>query len=572
MHEIRRLGALAQPPLGSMAVSILMASLAVGFGVALMTSAGYLISRAAEQPPILSLTVVIVAVRFFGLARPLARYCERLVSHDAALRALATIRSRFYERIEPLAPAQLREYRSGELLARMVGDVDALQSLYVRGLGPPIVALLVGAASVAVAAVVLPAAGAILAVGLLLAGLVVPLAGSALSRAASRRQAGVRGQLTAELVEVLRGAPELVAYGREEETLRRVRAADRELARLARRDALAAGLADALSILVVGATVAGVLAVAVAAHETAALDRVLVATLALLALASFDAVAPLPVAARELFGSLAAGRRVLDLTDRQAAIRDPAVPAPAPSRSDVVSLEGVTARYEAGEEPALSGFDLRLDPGRRIALVGPSGAGKTTVVNLLLRFLDPEEGRVTIAGRDAREYRQEDIRALFALAGQDAHVFNSTIRANLAVAAPDANDDELWAALRRAQLAEWARSLALGLDTLVGEEGTQLSGGQRQRLTLARALLSEAPVLILDEPTAHLDPETAQALMDDVFEAAGERTVLLITHRPEGLEQVDEVVTLPSHPGGPGSCASCTTEKTSSTAPTATNP
>ena len=547
MHEIRRLGALAQPPRWPMAVSILTASLAVGFGVALMTSAGYLISRAAEQPPILSLTVVIVAVRFFGLARPLARYCERLVSHDAALRTLATIRSRFYERIEPLAPAQLREYRSGELLARMVGDIDALQSLYVRGLGPPIVALLVGAASVAVAAAVLPAAGAILALGLLLAGLVVPLAGSALSRAASRRQAGVRGQLTAELVEVLRGAPELVAYGREEETLRRVQAADRELARLARRDALAAGLADALSILVVGATVAGVLAVAVAAHETAGLDRVLVATLALLALASFDAVAPLPVAARELFGSLAAGRRVLDLTDRQAEILDPAVPAPAPSRSDVVSLEGVTARYEAAQEPALSGFDLRLEPGRRIALVGPSGAGKTTVVNLLLRFLDPEEGRFMIAGRDAREYRQEDIRALFALAGQDAHVFNSTIRANLAVGAPDANDDELWAALQRAQLAGWAHSLALGLDTVVGEEGTQLSGGQRQRLTLARALLSEAPVLILDEPTAHLDPETAQALMDDVFEAAGERTVLLITHRPEGLEQVNEVVTLPSH-------------------------
>ena len=161
MHEIRRLGALAQPPLGSMALSILMASLAVAFGVALMTSAGYLISRAAEQPPILSLTVVIVAVRFFGLARPLARYCERLVSHYAALRVLATIRSRFYERIEPLAPAQLREYRSGELLARMVGDVDALQSLYVRGLGPPIVALLVGAASVGVAAAILPAAAAV---------------------------------------------------------------------------------------------------------------------------------------------------------------------------------------------------------------------------------------------------------------------------------------------------------------------------------------------------------------------------------------------------------------------------
>jgi ATP-binding cassette, subfamily C, bacterial CydC len=572
MHEIRRLGALAQPPAGPMAVSILAAFLAVAFGVALMTSAGYLISRAAEQPPILSLTVVIVAVRFFGLARPLARYCERLVSHDAALRALATIRSRFYERIEPLAPAQLREYRSGELLARVVGDVDALQSLYVRGLGPPIVALLVGAASVAVAAAVLPAAGVILAVGLLLAGLVVPLAGSALSRAASRRQAGVRGQLTAELVEALRGATELVAYGREEETLQRVREADRELARLSRRDALAAGLADALSILVVGATVAGVLAVAVAAHETAALDRVLVATLALLALASFDAVAPLPVAARELFGSLAAGRRVLDLTDRAAEIRDPAVPAPAPSRADVVTLEAVTARYAGAEEPALSGFDLRLEPGRRIALVGPSGAGKTTVVNLLLRFLDPAEGRVMIAGRDAREYRQEDIRALFALAGQDAHLFNSTIRANLSIGRPDAGDEELWNALRRARLADWVVSLPDGLDTLVGEEGAQLSGGQRQRLTIARALLSKTQVLILDEPTAHLDPETAQALMDDVFREAGERTILLITHRPEGLEQVDEVVALTSHPGGPGSWASCTTEKTSSTAPTATSP
>ena len=232
----------------------------------------------------------------------------------------------------------------------------------------------------------------------------------------------------------------------------------------------------------------------------------------------------------------------------------------------------MTARYASGEEPALSGFDLRLEPGRRIALVGPSGAGKTTVVNLLLRFLDPEDGRVTIAGRDAREYRQEDIRALFALAGQDAHLFNSTIRANLAIGRPGADDEELWDALRRARLADWAVSLPDGLDTLVGEEGTQLSGGQRQRLTLARALLSEAPVLILDEPTAHLDPETAQALMDDVFEAAGERTVLLITHRPEGLEQVDEVVALTSHPGGPGSCASCTTEKTSSTAPTATSP
>ena len=536
-----RLGALTRPPAGPMALTVVLGGLAVGFGVALMTTAGYLISRAAEQPPILALTVTIVAVRFFGLARPLARYLERLVAHDAGLRALAGIRSRFYERIEPLAPAQLYEYRSGELLGRMVGDVDALQGLYVRGIAPPLVALIVGGAAVGVTAAVLPAAALILAAGLLLAGVLVPVVAAALSRAAGRRQAAARGELTADLVELLRGAPELVAYGREADALERVRASDRELARLARRDALAGGLADALSILVMGLTVAGVLAVAVAADG---LDRVLVATLALLALASFDAVSPLAAAARELSETLAAGRRVLELTDRRPTILDQAAPLPAPGSPPVVALEGVTARYPLADEPALSGLELRLDPGARVALIGPSGAGKTTVTNLLLRFLDPEEGRVTLAGHDLRDYRQDDVRATFALAGQDAHLFNSTIRANLLIGRPEATDEELWHALGRAQLRGWVSSLPGGLETLVGEEGAQLSGGQRQRLTLARALLSDAPVLLLDEPTAHLDAETARALVRDVLAAADGRSVLLITHRAEGLDLVDEVVEL----------------------------
>jgi ATP-binding cassette subfamily C protein CydC len=544
MAPLGRLEAVARPPSAPMALSILLGSLAVGFGVALMTTAGYLISRAAEQPPILSLTVTIVAVRFFGLARPLARYLERLVSHDAALRALGRIRSSFYERIEPLAPGQLREYRSGELLGRMVADVDALQNLYVRGLGPPVVALIVGGVSVGVTTAVLPLAGAILALGLVAGGVVVPVVAGTVNRAAGRRQAAARSELTADLVELLQGAPELVAYGREEEALARVRAADRELAGLARRDALAGGLADAMSILITGLTVAGVLAAAVAAHEADALDRVLVATLALLTLASFDAVSPLAAAARELSGSLAAGRRVRELADREPTVRDPEPPAPAPILPAVVAVQGVTARYDSGEEPALRDLDLRLEPGKRIALVGPSGAGKTTVTNLLLRFLDPEEGRVTVAGRDLRDYRQRDVRATFALAGQNAHLFNSTIRANLALGRPDAHDEELWDALRRAQLADWVSSLPARLETLVGEEGMQLSGGQRQRVTLARALLSEAPVLILDEPTAHLDPETAEALVHDVLAAADGRCVLLITHRPEGLELVDEIVRL----------------------------
>jgi thiol reductant ABC exporter CydC subunit len=543
MNTVGRLITLAGFPGRRVALAVLLGALAVAFGIGLMTTAGYLISRAAEQPPILSLTVTIVAVRFFGLARPLARYLERIVSHDVALRSLAGIRSRFYRRIEPLAPAQLEGYRRGELLNRMVGDVDGLQGLYPRALGPPVVALLVAGGAVAGVATVLPAAAAVLAAGLLVGGVGVPLLAWAAGRSAGRRQAVVRGELTAELVELLRGAPELVVYGRDQEAVSRVRAADGELVRLSRRDALAAGVADGLLVLVAGATVAAVLALAVDAHAAGALDRVLIAALALLALASFDAVVPLPGAAREASGLLAAGGRVLETMEREPLVRDPEEPHPGPPRRAPVELVDVTASYD-GRETVLRDFQLRLDAGRRVALVGPSGVGKTTVTNLLLRFLDPVEGRVTVAGHDVREYRQEDVRAMFALAGQDAHVFDSTIRENLRLARPEASDADLWTALQRARLAAWVGSLPGGLDTPVGEEGRMLSGGQRQRLVLARALLADAPVLVLDEPTAHLDPPTAQTLIDDVLDSAGDKAVLLITHRPEGLDRMDEIVSL----------------------------
>jgi ATP-binding cassette, subfamily C, bacterial CydC len=537
---LARLVAFAGVPARHVALSAGLGVLAVAFGVGLMTAAGYLISRAAEQPPILSLTVTIVAVRFFGLARPIARYLDRVASHDVALSALGRIRARFYERIEPLAPGQLEGYRRGELLGRMVGDVDSLQGLYVRGLTPLLVALVVGASCVALTAVFLPAAAAILALGLVLVGGAVPALTAALNRAAGRRQGAVRSDLTAELVELLRGAPELVVYGREAETLARIRERSDELARLGRRDGLAAGVAEGLSILIAGLTVAGVLAAA----AQASIDRVLVATAALLALASFECVTPLRSSAAELWATIAAGRRVFELVDREPSVRDPAEPRPAPLLPGVVALEGVTARYAPGLPSALTRFDLRLEPGRRIALVGPSGAGKTTVTNLLLRLLDPEEGRVTLGGRDLREYRQEDVRRAIAVAGQDAHLFSTSIRENVRLARPSASDHEVEAALRRAGIWYWVRSLPKGLDTPVGEEGRELSGGERQRLVVARALLTEASILVLDEPTAHLDSLTAERLIEDVFSAAGESSVLLITHRPEGLELVDEVVAL----------------------------
>jgi thiol reductant ABC exporter CydC subunit len=541
---LRRLLAFAGAPKARVALSVGLGAATVLCGVGLMATAGYLISRAAEQPPILSLTVAIVLVRFFGLGRPLARYAERLASHDLALRVLGRVRVRAYERIEPLAPGELSGERRGDLLSRLVADVDELQNLHLRVVGPPLVALTAAAVAVAVTAAFLPAAALVLAAGLLAGGVGVPAVAGATAKRAGRRQAELRGELSAELVELFAAAPELAVYGREADRLARIRAADAQLVRGSRRDAIAGGLGDGLGLLVAGATVVGVLAVSAAAHADGRLDGVLIAMLALLALASFEAVQPLAEGTRALSTTLAAGRRVLALTDREPAIRDPDRPAPAPAWPFTIELEDVAVRYPRAAHRALEGVNLRLDPGRRVALLGPSGAGKTTIVNALLRFVEPERGRVALAGGDVREYRQHDVRAAIAVAGQDSHLFSASIRANLCVARPGASDEELERALDLARLLDWVHELPAGLDTLVGEEGRELSGGQRQRLTVARALLRDAPVLVLDEPTSHLDAETAEELIRDVLAAAGDRTVLLVTHRPEGLDLVDEIVEL----------------------------
>lgn len=548
---LRRLLRLARAPRARVTGSVALGALTILLGVGLMATAGYLISRAAERPAIFSLSIAIVGVRFFGIARPVSRYLDRLASHDLALRVLGGVRARVYERIEPLAPTQLEGYRKGDLLSRSVADVDALQNLQLRAIGPPVVALLAGAVSVGVAAAFLPAAGLILGAGLIVGGVAVPALSGLLARAAAAREAPARGLLSAELIEVLGAAPELVALGAEPAALARVRGADSSLVAIARRSATAAGLGDGLRLAVTGLTVAGVLAAAASASLAGHLDRVEIALLALLALASFEAVAPLSAAARELSAVTAAGRRVLELIDRDPLIHDPPVPAPAPEWPFAIALERVRARYPLGSRTVVDGASLRLEPGERVALVGPSGAGKTTIVNLVLRFLDPEQGRVTLAGRDLRDYRQDDARSVISVAGQESHLFSATIRENVALARPGAGAEAVERALRNARIWDWVERLPRGVDTPVGECGRELSGGQRQRILIARALLADRPVLILDEPTAHLDPETARELVRDVFAATAGRTVLLITHRTEGLDLVDRVVRLEA-PRAPG--------------------
>ena len=543
MRVLVRVVRSAAPLRARLGLGVVVGALGVGAGVALMATSGWLISRAALRPPILSLAVAIVGVRFFGISRGVLRYVERLATHDAALRLLGRLRVTFFRRLEPLVPDGVGAgSRAGDLLGRFVADVDDLQHLFVRALGPPLVALLVGGGAAVAALLVSPAAALVLAVGLGVGAFLVPLAGAWIVRRSGRREAPVRSLLLAETLETLERSPELAVLGGTGEALRRVGAADGELRRARGRSALAESFGDALVTLLAGLTLAGVVSAAAPSVHSGAIDGALLGMLALLALSSFEAVRPLPIAARHLASSSAAAGRIFEVVDRAPPVREPADPAAAPAGLEL-RAEGVRVRY--GEGPwVLDGVDLTLRRGGRVALVGPSGAGKTTLAHCLVRFRDVDEGRISIDGVDLRAYAPDDVRSAVLLVGQDAHLFATTIRENLRLARRDASDEDLHDALGRARLREWVASLPHGLETHVGEQGEQVSGGQRQRLALARAFLSRAPFVVFDEPTAHLDEENAAAIVADILIGAGDRGVLLITHRAHGLDLVDEVVSL----------------------------
>jgi thiol reductant ABC exporter CydC subunit len=524
-------------------LSVFLGWATVMAGIGLLATSGFLISRAAQRPEILELTAAITAVRGFGVARAVFRYAERLVSHDLALRVLARLRTGFYSALAPLGVAALGERRRGDLLARFVADVDSLQDFYLRALAPPLVALMVILAAGITAAIMLPLAGAVLIVCLLSTALVVPLLAAGLAASSGRRQAGARARLTEELLEALEGSVELAVAGRAQERVTRIDGASRKLTRLGVRDAVAGAGATTLQTLCVGATVMAVLLVAVPAAHGGRLSVVLIAALVMLALGAFEGLQPLPLAARRLRGCAEAASRLQDLTSLTAPVTDPASPRALSDEPSTLSVEHVSFAF-AGGENVLDDVSLTLAPGCRVALTGPSGTGKSTLSELLVRFADPSSGMIKLGGTDIRRLTLDDVRRSVVLVAQDAHVFTTSVRENLLLARRCATEPELWAALRAVRLEEFVRALPLGIDTLVGEDGGQLSGGQRQRLTVARALVADARFIVLDEPTAQLDDETAAALIDSVAQAAGERGLLVITHRHAEVAGFDELYEL----------------------------
>ncbi|WP_371588097.1 thiol reductant ABC exporter subunit CydD [Streptomyces virginiae] len=541
---LRRVRAVARAWQGRFRLGLLLGALAVGCSVGLMAVSGWLISRASEQPPVLYLMVAVTATRAFGMGRAVFRYAERLVSHDAVLRMLADLRVSVYRRLERIAPAGLREHRRGDLLARLVADADALQDYWLRWLLPVGTAVLVGTGSVAFTAWLLPEAGVVLAVGLLAAGIAVPLVSGACARRAERRLAPARGELATRVADLLTGTAELTVAGALEDRKGRTRESDGLLTRIAARGSAAAGLGGGLSALVCGLTVVAAAAVAANAVHDGRLTGVAMAVAVLTPLAAFEAVNGLPLAVQYRQRVRRSAERVYEVIDAPVPVVEPEQPAAAPASPFPLRLTGLTARHPGQERAALRDLDLTLEAGRRIAVVGPSGSGKTTLAQVLLRFLDPAEGAYSLGGSDARTLDGDDVRALVGLCAQDAHIFDSSVRENLRLARTGASEEQLRRALAGARLLEWADALPDGLDTLVGEHGERISGGQRQRLALARALLADFPVLVLDEPAEHLDLVTADALTADLLAATEGRTTVLITHRLAGLEAVDEVLVL----------------------------
>ncbi|MFI7076066.1 thiol reductant ABC exporter subunit CydC [Micromonospora sp. NPDC049903] len=555
---------LARPYLRRLVGAGLLAASTEFAALALMATATWLLMTAAGQPELDRLTVAIVAVRALAVSRGVLRYTERLAGHDAVLRLVTDVRARVFA---TLAARRGAPPRTGDALSRLVSDVEAVQDLLLRVLVPAAAAATVSLVAVGLTALVSPPAALALAVGLLVAGVGLPLLATALTRRAAAEMAPLRGALAADAVDLTHGAADLAAFGATAGALDAAGGRARRLARLERRLAALGFAVDGLGVLVAGLTTGAVVVVALRADVSGALIGVLaVGTLAAveIALALVGAarqwtglrsglarVAPLLTSADDRSDAPIASHPGTDGADASATPRPDTTGEATGRRStsdgDVprVRFDEVTVRYRTGAPAALDRFDLDLPPGRRIAVVGPSGAGKSTLAAVLTGAVRPDTGRVRLDGRDVSAYPPQDLpRAVGGLLAE-AYVFHATVRDNLLLGRPDADEAALAAATEAAGLADWVRAQPEGWDTVVGEEGGQLSGGQRQRLALARALLAAPGVLVLDEPTEGLDPVAADEVLASTLAAtpAG-HSVLLITHRLTGLDGLDEVLVL----------------------------
>ena len=515
----------------------LWGGLALTSGVALTATSGWLIVRASERPVILTLLTAIVGVRAFGMARPFFRHLERLRSHDSALGDLASARTSVYAALVPLTPARLGRRSRSAVLTGVVDDLTDVVEAHVR-VRVPVLSAVVAAAFTTLLTGALVPAGAVVVLGWLLLVVAVGGLGLRLERAAQPVLGAARAEVGRAAELVARHTSELRAIGAEGDVLTRLDRAHDDLGRALRRQSRGRALVTGGVLVLTGLATLVMARVAVDADVSPGVMALLVVVPAALA----DALLPLADAVRARARAEQSGSRVTALLDQEPAVAATGTGQPDP-RTPHLRLTGVGAGWVDGRTD-VSGVDLDLPPGRRVGITGANGAGKSTTLAVLARALDPQSGRYLVDGRDVRELSLDGVRDLVAVVDDEPHVFAADLRANLLLAQPEATADDLVDALRVAGLGGWFDALPDGLSTVLGDRGRGVSGGERARLALARAVLSRRPVVLLDEPVAHLDHPTATGVMRDVSRALAGRTVVVVSHRHEGLESLDEILDL----------------------------
>jgi ATP-binding cassette subfamily C protein CydCD len=526
------------------ALSVLLSALTIGSSVALIGTSAWLISTAALHPSVAELGVSVVGVRFFGIARGVFRYLERLVSHNVTFRLLARVRVWFYENLEPLAPARLMEHKSGDLLARVIGDVETLENFYVRVIAPSLTAVLVGVFVAIFFASFYPLIALVL-IGLFLTlGLLLPLLTQLVSRAPGRRLIAQRADIQSQLVDGIQGIADLLAFGRGADRMQKISTAGRTYGSTQKQMARISGAHSGLATFFTNFGLWLVLVLVIPQVTAGNIEGVMLGTFALMTLTAFEAVTPLPLAAQMWNATREAAKRLFEVVDTEPAVKEDTRYPNIDIRSSTIAVSNISFSYPASSVPALQNVSFSVPAGKSLAIVGPSGAGKSTITNLLLRFWEYQEGDLALGGTSLKALSQDDVRTQFALISQTSYFFNTTIRENLRLARRGISQEEIETAARAAQIHGFITSLPRGYDTLIGEQGMRLSGGERQRLAIARALLKDAPILICDEPTANLDPQTEKQVLSTLFQSLHGRTLLLITHRLVELEHVANILVM----------------------------
>jgi len=543
MRNIKGLLVLLAPYRALIIMATLLGALTVGSNIGLLAISAVLISRAALHPPILDLMTLIVGVRFFGISRAIFRYFERYLTHDITLRILAQVRVWFYSKLEPLAPARLMDYRSGDLFSRIVGDVETLKFFYLRVLAAPLVAFLVLLGIfVFLAWFYLPAALMVL-IFFLLAGVGVPLMVRVSSQGLGRESLELKAKLNIALVDSIQGMTDILAFNRKRHHELLIEDLSKELIKIQSKIAGFNGISTAVTGLFSHLTMWSVLVLTIPLVANGKLDGIYLAMLALGAMASFEAVLPLPMACQQLEESLAAANRLQKITDVNPVITQSGVISSKPPKYELQAAN-LSFAYTKKSPYSLQNLNFFLPEGGKIAVVGPSGAGKSTLVNLLLRFWEYKEGSITLGGCELKKYSPEYVRSQIGVMTQRTYLFNTTIRENLLVAKPNASEEEIIESCKKARIHQFIQSLAQGYDSYIGEGGFKLSGGERKRLGIARILLKNSPILILDEATVGLDAVTEKEVMNSIYELMVGRTTLVITHRLTGLEKMDDILVL----------------------------